>query len=327
MKPAILGIDIAKATFEVALLVDGQWASGSFDNNLKGFERLSRWLRKRKVKQARVCMEASGSYGDSLALYLHEAGHLVSVVNPARIKKYGESKLRRNKTDKLDARLIADFCLTQKPPQWTPPPEEKRELQALTRRLDTLIADRTREMNRQQSGLTSATVQASIAAHLAFLNQQIADLEQQIQDHIDQHPSLREKQDLLTSIPGIGDKTAATLLGELPPVDRFDSADQVVAFAGLCPSHHISGTSVRKRSRMTRTGKRSLKAVLFFPALAARRFNPIIQELVLRLEERGKPKMVIIGAVMRKLIRLVYGVLKTGQPFDPNFAVKEQFAN
>lgn len=324
MKPAILGIDIAKATFEVALLVEEQWTSGSFDNDRNGFQQLRRWLKKRQVKQARVCMEASGNYGDSLALYLHEAGHLVSVVNPARIKKYGESKLRRNKTDQLDARLIADFCRTQEPPQWSPPPVEKRELQALTRRLDALIADRTRELNRQQSGLSSATVQDSIEAHLTFLNQQITALEQQIQDHIDNHPSLRQEQELLTSIPGIGDKTAAALLGELPLMDRFDSADQVVAFAGLCPSHHISGTSVHKRAHLTRTGKRSLKALMFFPALTARRCNPLIQQLVLRLEEKGKPKMVIIGAIMRKMMRLVYGVLKSGRPFDPNYAVKVQ---
>ena len=324
MNKMILGIDIAKDSFEVALLSDGQWRSASFENELKGFMKLRRWLKKRKTNQVQACLEATGRYGEALALYLHEADHQVSIVNPARIKKYAESKLLRNKTDKLDARLIADFCLTQQPPLWSPPAEEKRELQELTRRLNARISDRTREMNRLESGFQSEPVRKSIEDSLAFLNQQIAQLEQQISDHINQHPSLKRDHSLLTSIPGIADKSAARLLGEIPDVNLFDSADQVVAYAGLSPRHHVSGSSVRKPSRLTRTGKRSLKAILFFPALAAIRHNPIIQDLASRLAQRGKPKMVIVGAAMRKLLRLVYGILKSGQPFDPNYAVKVQ---
>src|SRR6185503_7913918 len=113
-----------------------------------GFKKLSKWLTHKTAGQVKACLEATGRYGDALALYLYQAGHQVSLVNPARIKKYGQSQLQRNKTDKLDARVIADFCRTQEPGLWRPPAPEKRELQEMVRRLSALIKEQTREQNR-----------------------------------------------------------------------------------------------------------------------------------------------------------------------------------
>ena len=322
-----LGIDVSKDKLDVALSDGCQIIEQAvFSNDRNGLKKLNKWLNKRVDEPLWACLEATGQYSEAVAHYLYQQDHQVSIVNPARIKKYAESKLQRAKTDPVDARLMADFCLTQQPPLWKPPSPEQRELQALTRRLAALIEAQTREKNRLQAGLQSEAVIVSIKTHLDFLADQIAQLEQLIQHHIDQHPSLKQKKELLLSIPGIGQKTASRLLGELPDVLEFDSSAQVVAYVGLCPQPHHSGSSIHKRARLTKIGKHRLKAALYFPALTAIRLNPIVMALADRLKQRGKHSMVIVGAAMRKLIQLAYGVLKSGRPFDPNFAVNLQLA-
>jgi transposase len=320
MAQFILGIDIAKDKFDVCLVGPDQTYTGTFSNDPTGFVKLARWLQNRDAEEFHACLEATGRYGDSLALFLYGHGGQVSVVNPSRTKAYAESKLQRIKTDPVDAALIADFCASQKPDLWTPPAPEHQELQALVRHVEALKQDRQRERNRHASGIQSAEVLATIERHIAFLDQQIAELEERIQDHIDNHPRLRGKKDLLVSIPGIADKTAAKFMAEVPEVHVFRQAPQLAAYAGLTPRQHRSGSSVRGRSRLTKTGNAHLRTAFYMPALSAHRFNPIIANLRERLEARGKTKMTIIGAVMRKLLHLCYGVLKTGKPFDPNHA-------
>ena len=254
MKHNILGIDISKAKFDVTLLASGGQQLAEFTNDAAGFKRLNKWLKRHQARQVHACLEATGRYGEDLALQLYGRGHKVSVVNPLRIKRYAASKLQRNKTDREDAKVIADFCATQHPPLWTPPAAEVQELQALVRRLGSLIEDRTRETNRLKSGPVSERVCRSIETHLTFLDEQIAALETDIQEHIDHHPELRRQATLLDSIPGIGAKTAARLLGEMPDVSLFDSAAQLSAYAGLSPRQEQSGTSVHKRSRLAKTG-------------------------------------------------------------------------
>ena len=147
-----------------------------------------------------------------------------------------------------------------------------------------------------------------------------------MQEHIDQNPDLKEKQELLISIPGIGKKTATLILGELPSIDRFQHVGQVVAYAGLSPQQHSSGSSVRKKTRLTKIGNRNLKTALFFPAMTAMKHNPVVIALALRLEKKGKEKMVIVGAAMKKMLQIAYGVLKSGQPFDPNYAISSNIS-
>jgi len=314
-----VGIDISKAKFDAALYREGEYDDATFSNNRDGYRRLAKWLKKRRAKQVHVCIEATGRYGEEVAEYLHERGYIVSVVNPARIKAYGESQLKRNKNDQQDARLIAHFCATQEPAAWAPPSPAEKELRELNRHLARLKADRTREKNRQKSGVSSAYILQTIHEHIAFLDTQIAQIEKQIQDSIDQDPQLRQQRELLTSIPGIGDTTAASFMAEVPDVTRFNSAAQLAAHAGLTPRGHHSGSSVHKPGRLAKTGHSRLRTMFYLPALAAIRWNPIISAFAERLTKRGKKRMTIVGAAMRKLLHLVYGVLKHGQPFDANY--------
>jgi transposase len=319
MTTIVLGIDVAKASFDVALVGLEQTRQGQFTNDRAGFSRLGRWLANAGVAQAHACLEATNHYWEELASHLHDQGHLVSVVNPKLVKKHAEAMMRRNKSDKLDALTIADYCAKHQPSPWTPPPPAQRQLKALVRHVEALKAYRQRERNRLSAGAVSAVVTEAIEAHLAFLQQQIEALERQINDHIDQDPQLRENKELLTSIPGIGDIVAATVIAEMPPVEQFTQAGQVAAYAGLTPGKEESGVSLRRAGHLVKWGNAHLRRVLYMPALSAHQWNPIIAALKGRLQARGHKKMTIVVAVMRKLLCLCYGVLKTRRPFDPNY--------
>ena len=316
---AVLGIDIAKAKFQVALLLpNGKVRHKSCPNTLAGFQQLGTWLARLQVTGVQAGLEATGTYGDALATWLHDAGHVVSLLNPAIIHAYARAQLARSKTDRVDAELIARFTATQQPPAWTPPAPEIRQLQALVRRLDALQGMRTQEANRLAAGVTVADVRASIEAVLANLDAQIAHVQRLIRQHLDQHPGLRSQRDLLTTIPGIGEATAAVLIAELFD-KRYTSARQAAAFAGLVPRVIESGT-LRGRSRLSKIGPGRLRKALYFPAVTALRWNPTIRAVWVRLHAAGKPPMVIIGAAMRKLIHLAYGVLKSGRAYQPTCA-------
>lgn len=316
----VLGIDVSKNTLDAALISGADKPRHKvFANTMVGHQQLLVWLNEQGVEVAHACLEATGTWADAIALALHEARHKVSLVNPALIRAFGQSQLKRTKTDKADAQMIARFCQMHQPPLWTPPAPELRELQALVRRLESLEEMHLMEDNRLASGVECAAVQASLQEHLLYLQQQIAKTRQHIKDHIDQHPDLKGQATLLESIPGIGATTAALLLAEVGDITHFDNARQVAAFAGLVPRIRESGSSVRSRARLSKVGSPRLRKALYFPAITALRFNPLIKALGLRLSSQGKPKMLIIGAAMRKLLHLAYGVLKSKRPFDPTF--------
>lgn len=321
-----LGIDISKDSFDVALLGGQQRHSGQFSNDQAGLQKLARWLKKRKAGQVHACMEATGRYWEALALFLTDEEHAVSVINPKLIKRHAEAVMQRNKTDAQDALTIADYCAKQQPDLWTPPPPAYRALKEMVRHVTRLKSTRQQERNRLQSGPSTPKVIEALEDHISFLDRQIEQLEQRIHDHIDQHPNLKADKELLKSIPGVGDTIAATFLAEIPDVGLFAQADQVAAFAGLTPGHHDSGTSIHRPAKLVKWGNAHLRAILYMPALSAHRWNPIIARLRQRLEERGKSKMTIVVASMRKLLHLCYGVLKTRKPFDPNHTVNVQTA-
>lgn len=314
----ILGIDISKASFDACLLLEEKRLYKAFKNNPGGFADLQRWLEKAGATQVHACLESTGTYGDDLAEFLHETGHTVSVVNPARIHSYARSRLSRNKTDKGDAHLIALFCQSEKPEVWQPTPAEVKELRALVRRLEDLTQMRVAEVNRSKASAHPA-VQASLEQLLASLDAQIKALSEAIKEHILKHPLLERQQELLTSIVGIGEKTAHKLLAEID-ITKFKDAKALAAFLGLTPKHHNSGTSVRGRPRLSKTGSPSLRKALYFPAISAMNWCPSMQAFCTRLRAKGKPKMVVVGAVMRKLVHIVYGVLKHGNPYSTTWS-------
>ncbi len=319
-----LGIDVSKATLDAALLVEPEAAKARhkvFSNTPEGHGQLLGWLRTQGAA-VHVTLEATGTYAESVAVALHEAGHRVSLVNPALVRAFGQSQLKRTKTDKADAQLIARFCALHKPALWHPPAPEVRELQALVRRVEALEEMKQMEENRLEGascGVGCEVVRASLLDHIAYLQSHIDTARRQIQEHIQSHPALQEQSRLLCSIPGIGEVTAAVILAEVGEFSHFGSARQVAAFAGLVPRLRESGSSVRGKPRLSKVGSPRLRKCLYFPAMTALRWNPLIKALGLRLSAQGKPKMLIIGAAMRKLLHLAYGVLKSGQPFDANF--------
>lgn len=319
-----LGIDVSKDKLDVHLLTDAGTDKAEFTNNKQGWRSLRNWLKKRSPAALHVCLEATGRYGEGVTTYLHQQGYALSVVNPARIKSYASSRLARNKTDQLDAALIADFCRAQHGdlPLWTPPDPAQRQLQALVRQLEDLDKMRQQERNRLQAGETAASVLQRIRDHIAFLDAQIEAVKTEIEHHIDQHPPLKKQRDLIASIKGLGTLTAAKLLAEIRNIADFDSPQQLVAFAGLNPRQHRSGSSIHGKSRISKVGCAAIRAALFMPAVSAKNTNPLMQPLVQRLQQRGHCNLSIVVAVMRKLLHLIFGILKSGQPFDPFYLEK-----
>ena len=265
-----------------------------------------------------ICLEASGIYGDLVAETLHSRGYSVSVVNPARIKAYAASQMRRNKTAALDAALIADYCRTPQPPAWTPPPPELKELRTLVRHLDDLKQEKQRVSNRRDVQTSSQAVAQHLRTQIALLEKQIEHTLGLIHDPIDRHPDLKQQNDLLNTIPGIGDITACHLIAELGDMRPFQDVGEVVAFIGLNPRQHQSGKK-QITTGISRMGRAQLRAALYMPAVVAKRCNPRLQAWALQLSQRGLTGKQVIVAVMRKLVHLAYGILKSGRAFDPHF--------
>ena len=323
---SILGIDVSKSTLDVVLIAESGSSHRKISNTAQGYQQLGKWLADHQAGKVHACLEATGQYGEAVAEYLYECGHQVSVVNPARIKRYGESKLHRNKTDKADAALIAEFCQKEEPALWQPLSPEIKHLRALVRRLDDLKANLQQENNRMKSGESDSWVVDDLQSHINYLRDRIAATEKEIEDFINQTPGLKSQQKLLTSIPGIGDLTAFTLLAEIGDVSTYDGAPQLAAFAGLNPQVHRSGSSVHKKTRISKQGRSELRRCLYMPAVVALSYNPVIQDLSLRMAKRGSLKMEIIVAAMRKLLHIAYGVLKNQIPFDPDYGAQFDFS-
>lgn len=323
---AVVGIDVSKKKFDVALLVDGKTKSKVLDNNATGYQALLAWLQKHKAPMAslHVCMEATGVYHERLALALHDAGLKVSVVNPGCIKAFGHGENLRNKNDTVDAGLIARYCRAMEPMLWVPPPLEQRQLRAWTLRVDSLKDIRQQENNRLEALTVSGMddVALHVQQHITWLDDEIAKLTEQIDDHIDRHPGLKHDADLISSIPGVGSATAARVLGQIGDLRRFDSAKSFAAFLGVTPQQRSSGTSIRGRTMISRAGNSALRAALYMPSLVARRHNPLLRSFAERLLGNGMAKKAVISAVMHKLAHLIFGVIHTNKPFDANHLVK-----
>jgi transposase len=316
---AVIGIDVSKDTLDCCLLTpDGKTRDHAFPNDPAGHAALAAWAdRHTSGADARFGMEATGGYEDALACHLHAAGRTVSVVNPTRIKYAGVMRGRRNKTDKADARLIAAYTRDEAPPAWSPPAPEVRELQALVRRRDDLRQLAAHEKARLDAPLLTPAARKSVARVVKLLGKEADAMQAAADALIAATPTLAADAALLASIPGVGTQTASTVLAELPALDRVPSAQAAAAYCGLSPREFRSGSSIRGRTRLSKSGNARLRKALYLPTLTAIRFNPVLKGFFDRLVAAGKPKMQAIGACMRKLVMLCYGVLKNRTPFDP----------
>lgn len=316
---AYVGVDVSKKKLDVTLLYDEKKRRKRVNNSEAGIKKLQVWLEKRTEGEMHICMESTSVYWEELAEMMEEAGYDVSVVNPVRIKGHAMSQLRRSKTDPLDGDVIADFCRTQQPELWVPPTAVQKKLRALVRHLEALKKSRTQQRNRLSTSREEA-VQSSLKTLLATIEEEIEQVQQQIHDLLDQHPDLKERQQLLQSITGFGEKTATHILAEMYDLHTYTNAKAAAADAGVTASHYQSGSSVRQRSKISRMGKAAIRSALYFPAQTAMRHNPLVQQLVRRFRSRGKPYGIILVAAMRKLMHIAFGVLKNKQPFDPKYA-------
>ncbi len=323
-----LGIDIAKDKVDVALTIKAapndvkgkdRHKAKVFVNKPEGFVQLFDWLQAQGVHcehhTVHCAMEATGVYGDALAHALADHGLRVSVVNPSQIASYARSLLARGKTDKQDARIIARYCEVERPSVWVPAPLEQRQLLALVRQHHHLQDSLQAEDNRLQTA--QPMVQASIQEVMQAIQVAIDKVSALIKSHIDQHPDMKHNEALLRSIPGIGEKTAVWLLSYLGDGQRFGRGKQAAAYAGLTPSQYESGSSVKKRTHISKAGHTDLRAILFMPAMSAYGRHKKYVAFVERLKASGKAPKAIIVALMRKMVTIAQAVLRSQTPFNP----------
>jgi transposase len=321
-----LGIDVAKVKLDCELLntSTGKVKAKVVPNTADGFRKLLDWLRKHDAASAHLIMEPTGVYHESAAFFFSDAGLAISLVNPAQLRKFAQGIGVKTKTDKADAKVLARYGEMQKPEVWQPPPLSVRTLKALLARRDAVADDLLREKNRQEKLEATETPQLvteSVQSSIKFLEDELKRLQKCIDDLIDDDPDLREKKELLTSIPGVGDRVSDHMTALLAGRD-FATAEQLAAYLGLVPVHWESGSSVRGRPRMSKAGPAHLRKLLYMPAVVAIQRNAHVKALYERLLERGKSKMAAIGAAMRKIAHLCFGVVKTGRAYDKNFALQ-----
>lgn len=319
MTQAILGIDVSKKDLSIALLVKDSYKKKKIANTLQGFEDLTQWLSTHHINQVRACMEATGCYGEKIADYLYQKGHIVHVVNPSCIKSFAQSKLSRHKTDEVDSLLIAQYASKNELRVYRPKEPVFKELRCLYRCLQNLNNQQTQTSNflENKDSLPQSVQQVYQDLYTSIENQ-IKAVHVLINKLLASHESLKQDYENLQTIPGIGLTTAIAILAETPELSVLDNARQLAAYAGLTPRHRTSGTSVKGKSHLSKIGSPSLRKALYFPAIVAKNHNPFFVNFSKKLQNKGKHTMVIIGAIMRKLLHICFGVLKHKTPYNLN---------
>ncbi len=317
----VLGLDVAQKNFVAALRQpQGPVLTAEFFNSAAGFRRLRTWLAQHLSAGAPAGLEATGIYGQKLAHFLHDHGHRVHVLNPARVAAYARAVGQRNKTDPADARTIAQYVATHELPVWTPAPPERLALQGLTRLRQQLCAHRQQIKNQLHS--LAEALHGHLEKVLQALEAELAELEKKIAAHLRAHPALGEAVARVQTIPGVGALTAAIVVAELPAVHKDSDPRALSAWCALAPGRRQSGPC-EYRACMPRTGNIQVRQALHMPALVAKRHNPLLRAFAVRLAQSGKRPGAILGALAHKLLRIIIGLLKHQQDFDPNYLSKK----
>lgn len=314
IKCDFVGIDIAKARFDVALKGNNAWIEVQFNNDPKGHKAFLDWLTTR-TKTAFVCLEATGSYGERLAEFLVKHEIKVSVVNPMQIKHYAKSLLARNKNDRMDARIIASHAEKFIPRCFVPRTADQKLAKEAVQLIDTLNGQK-RQLYNQLESIGSHAIKREMEKTIQWIEKKILKIEGTLNRCIDGNADCSEDKQRLLSIVGVGEKTANRLIAHLPPITGFKNAKQLAAYAGVSPKQHQSGNTTRK-TRLSKCGNSRLRQALYMPALVAKNKNPYLNTFCQRLEKNGLQPKQIICAVMRKLIHIIFGLLKHKQDFNP----------
>lgn len=320
------GIDVSKEKFDVGWLRDvksGKKKTKVFKNTRAGHQQVQDWLLNNLKVPAQdivITLEPTGVYHEALMYFLHDCGFQVLLVNPGKARKYAESLNQIHKTDKLDAVTLAWYGHAQqhKLTLWQPEAPEIRELKVMIRRLDALEKDLQREQNRQEAAqvsLSSDRVAQSLKDMIETLKAEIERLQQDIDNHIDRFPELKRNRQLLQSIKGIGTVMSRELV-YLFASKRFKSAKQAAAYIGLIPKLRESG-KLKGRTMLSKTGSARIRAKLYMAAVCASTHNPDIKAQKARLLKAGKVRMQALGAAMRKLIQICFGVIKHQCEYQP----------
>lgn len=320
------GIDVSKEKVDLGWLRDvatGKKKTKVFRNAAKGHQQIADWLLKNikaPASEIVVALEPTGVYHEALLYFLHECGFKVLLVNPGKARKYAESVNIIHKTDKLDAMMLAYYAHDQhnRLTLWRPEAPEIRELKVMIRRLDALEKDLQREHNRQEATLVSLSsdrVVESLESMIATLKDEIKRLQKDIDNHIERFPDLKRNRELLESIKGIGPVMSRELV-YLFAAKSFKSARQVAAYLGLIPKLRESG-KLKGRTMLSKTGSARIRAKLYMASVCASTHNPDIRAQKQRLLKAGKAKMQALGAAMRKLIQICFGVIKHQTEYHP----------
>ena len=311
-----VGLDISKLTFDATAIVGNAEYSAKFGNNSKGLNQFSDWLKSLGCDDLHICMEATGNYYEEVADYFAEY-YSVYVVNPLKISKYAESRFKRTKTDKQDAKLIAEYCQSVKESELVKrqkPTDEQYRLSRMTAAYTQIKSECAAMKNRYQVAKDEEAAKA-YEQIIKVMNEQLEVLKAKIKEQTE-NSKCKESVKRLETIPGIGRMTAAVLFQYLTS-SEFETSNKFAAFAGLSPQQKESGTSVRGKGKLTKFGNRKLRAILFMPAMVAYRIRAF-PDFIARLEAKKKPKKVIIAALMRKLAVIAYNVNKKGEDYDPS---------
>ena len=308
----VLGVDVSKDWLDVAAEPDGSLQRLS--NDTEGFKSVIALAR--ESESERITLEASGGYQTRLVAALLEAGLPVVVVNPRQVREYARATGRLAKTDRIDARILCAFTLAVQPPLRELKDEQAELLSSLIARRRQLIEMRTAEKNRLTLG-ARGKVRKNLKAHIEWLDRHLRDTDRELRQLIERSPAWQEKEDLLTSAPGVGKTTAQMLIAQLPELGRL-THKQIAALVGVAPFNRDSGTL--RGQRTTWGGRHSVRAALYMATMSAIRANPPIKDFYVRLRDRGKPGKVAMTACMRKLLIMLNAMIRDHKPWDHQMA-------
>lgn len=325
----VLGIDVGKRELFVSLQETQSGTDvrvigkrGPIANTAAGLHDLTTWLQKRTSGDVQVVMEATNVYWERCAHHFHAQGVAVSVVNPAQIKYFARSVLRRGKTDAMDAEIIARYGLVMQPGCWAPPSTTMIDLKHLTRERESVLGRRTQENNHlialRDAHHASAVVITLAAQRLELLDRQLVALDEALHALVNTDQELQQQLKLLLTVPGFAFISAVTILAETAGFSRLSTGAEISAAAGMAPSPQQSGSKTGRGS-ISKTGNARLRRIAYLSALGAAKSNSRLRTFYEQLKARGKPPKVALTALGRKLLCIGLAVVKSGTPYQDDF--------